>query len=221
MVLRLLRVTAVMVCVAASSALADDYPYSGYFTGYDVKVAPSLLQGKCALQFYHQKTDGTSINYVLDQKTYNTTGQVQYKIANVVSCKYDSSSKIGECSETFYNSLGSETDIFYEILNATSADAFFIINFNSKQELIDYQRFETEHALSGKLGSGRGVFSQRCVGFNADVLQSHITGEYKDAPPGSIREIWDKIIERKDFSMVLDIMQQIGPTAANATLPGQ
>jgi hypothetical protein len=203
------------------NANAADYPYRGYFTFQTGLEKPEFMQAKCAYSFYKQNSDGTGTDYILDEKTYASSGKVQYLIYAENSCVFDPINQTDRCDQTVYTNNGSTKSNSRDVLKRLTDESFVNIFFNTELELKFYLQSQTKEIPSWIYPSAQQIFSKRCEGFDDTTLNGHLTSVQNKSTLDELSNILNRPYRKTDTPEILRIMEEISPEAANATLPGQ
>jgi hypothetical protein len=198
------------------TATADEYPYSGYFQSHPEGTDPGFVQAKCALQFYEQKKDGSSVNYILDQARYKSTGEVRYRISHKFDCSFESKTKLSSCTVTNYDGADTYSYPSFDVLEPRTEHSFTVSYFRDVRHAILYLERQEHIEANQPL---RRTPSTRCIGFTEDRIERFMTSETYSSNPDDPRITIHRKIEPDDISAVLDIMGKIGPKSLTATLP--
>lgn len=210
-----------LVMLTASTAFSDDFPYTGYFTYQSEKPEIALMQAKCAHMFFKQNADGSGVNYILDDEAYAKTGEVRYNIFAANWCHHDAKLRTNNCNQEIYDESGASKSESFDVLQIGTKDSFSNVFFVTELEQKIFVDAKDKTLPSWKFPTASVVYSQRCIGFNDQTLQSHLTKSHSVLNQQDLATIMNRTVNTDRFSQILDIMQKIGKEAMNATLPGQ
>jgi hypothetical protein len=201
--------------------MADDYPYVGYFTYQSEKPKPNLMQAKCARMFYKQNADGSGINYILDERTYEASGEVKYVVFAENWCAYNAAENTNFCKQKIYDDKGTSDSESYDVLRSEDKDSFSNVFFLTSFELRNYVKDTTKAIPSWQFPTATPIYSERCIGFDDQTLLGHLSPVHSELGLEALEKIMNRAVDEQTFPAILDIMQNIGSKAAQATLPGQ
>ena len=210
-----------IIFINASSAFADAFPYSGYFTYQTEKPQTALMQAKCAYMFFRQNADGSGVDYILDEVTYASTGEVKYNVFGANWCEHDSKKSTDKCKQEIYDETGSTKSESFDVLKIDNKDSFSNVFFQTSFEQEMYVDSKDKTLPNWKFPTATVVYSQRCIGFSDETMKSHLTTKHSVLSQDILGERIDQAASPEKFPQILDIMQKIGVAAMNATLPGQ
>ena len=105
------------------TALADDYPYSGFFWLAVEGDETGNLDSRCALSFLEQRKDGTWSVYHLDLEEFSKTKTVVYKLVSEGTCQFTAETKVEACVATMDKSFPEgEGKTVYDVVTSTAKD---------------------------------------------------------------------------------------------------
>ena len=99
--MRLAVGSAMVLLSTASVALADDYPYSGFFATNLDRVSFDRAQLLCTYSFFVQNKDGTYVSYHLDLGGHLKDGSIKYLEYSRGQCVVDAEHPIETCTSSF------------------------------------------------------------------------------------------------------------------------
>lgn len=216
-----LAIAGLFIIFLQKAALADAYPYSGYFSVNNVQADPKFMQAKCALAFFKQDADGVGRDYIIDLNEYKKTGHVQYLQVDQTTCVYHASKQSDSCEAEVYDKSGkSHSTNFDYILPITETGGDFY-SFTGEKELENFISSPTKEIPDFGYISAQKMHLHRCVGFSDETVLKHVPNRLNDMTVEDTINLININPTEKDIPAILEVMQLIGIAAANATLPGQ
>jgi hypothetical protein len=217
----LLTTTLFAMLTTVSTAKAEQYPYSGYFTVRSEDTPATMLQAACALDFFKKELDGTALNYMLDEKLYNKNGTVSYIVSDKTTCAYVSLSGIDSCFAELYHRDGIASRVFFISYERLPGDNVHAVLFRVIDDVYAFLRSSDKVIPSSNYPSAKRYNIHRCEGFTDETITRHLTQKRNALSPAETASYISRPINKDTIPMVLDVMQKIGKRAFNATLPGQ
>lgn len=134
---------ALVVAFWATSAAANDYPYSGNFTYIYGASAPGPDDlARCAFSFFAQDKSGAYVEYVLDMDAFKKTKVLRYLAWNRGACVYDPGFKLETCGQ-----LSVPIEPFFSVIDQIGPDFVRTRLFDTKEHAKAY--YETGNAQGG------------------------------------------------------------------------
>ena len=118
--------------VTKPSAMAADYPFTGYFTiaGNPAEADP-LDATRCALSFFRQEPNGDFVSYHLDRDLLLQSGELRYVVFQRGRCSYQASTKVETCHAAFDTNEADQGGTYYSAIDAIEADYVFTVTFDT------------------------------------------------------------------------------------------
>ena len=91
---------ALCLSVAATTAFAADYPFSGFFTFTPPSETPEKSQLHCGYSFFIQGKDGTYVSYHLDLPRFLADGTVSFVEYGRGICSGGAGAQVEICTAT-------------------------------------------------------------------------------------------------------------------------
>jgi len=79
--------------VLAGGALADPYPFSGYFA----MQSPGSVHANCAFDILRQREDGAFSGYLLDRSHWDTHGEARFLRYKFGKCMFEAATRTDNC----------------------------------------------------------------------------------------------------------------------------
>jgi hypothetical protein len=209
------------ILTSVSTAKAEQYPYSGYFTVRSQDTPATMLQAACAIDFFKKELDGTALNYILDEKLYKKDGTVSYIVSDKTTCTYVSLSGIDSCIAELYHRDGIASRVFFISYERLPGDNVQAVLFTVLDDIYAFLRSSDKVVPSSNYPSAKRYNIHRCEGFTDETITRHLTQKRNTLSPDETISYFSKPIDKEAIPMILDVMQKIGKEAFNATLPGQ
>ena len=196
------------------------FPFHGYFSQQSEISEPGFKQARCAFAFFQQNEDGSVVDYVLDDPLFKKSGVVKYRRVQTGECKFDPLTKTDECAITSPGAPAGLPNTISEYYENISADDVTLIAFPSK---------EAAKIFSGRIQRLIGPnpvrvsknYFHRCEGFDENTLSDKLTNMTTHDPQSLKYFVLGRAVSKTDIPQILRVMEEIGPKALNATLPGQ
>ena len=212
----------IFVISLASEAIAEDYPFSGYFSQEPASQKSGFLQAKCARVFFYQDKDGKATGYILDEKLYKDSGKVQFRVAGKTTCFYQSDLNKESCiTDHFFGQNESEHFVFFGYYPRPEIEPIQVFFFENGFEINRYIASPKVDQNIDNFPNREDVIYHRCEGFDETSLKGHLSDNLNTLSYEISEKYHEPSFPETEISSVLDIMQKIGKTAFNATLPGQ
>ena len=111
--------------------------------------------------------------------------------------------------------------VFYDYIDEVTVHGVSYYSFSDENERVRFAEYQKTGEYSGEFPTAQKMYLHRCEGFSDTILKNHLTDNKNDRTPEATADmIWGSPGDA-DLPQVLDVMQKIGKTAFNATLPGQ
>lgn len=205
------RVTAVALVILGAAlmpraALADDYPYTGYYTTAAEAGRWSPLDIRaCALNFFEQKKDGTFIAYHADLGRFEAKGELRYLIYQRGHCSYDAATKLERCTTDF------DTD--QDKIGSSYADILAKIG----KEYLDTTAFDTveqgEAYVAGTSTEGASAVSYYACPFSTAGIAPMLSKEETTLSGDDLDALTDPKPSMLIRPVVRDLMDRLGLVA--------
>jgi hypothetical protein len=89
------KASLIIACqLVGTAALADPYPFSGYFA----LQTPEQPQANCAFDVLHQSRDGTFSGYLLDRRHWGEAREPRFLRYKFGTCTYDAAQRTDNCT---------------------------------------------------------------------------------------------------------------------------
>lgn len=117
------------------AALADDYPYTGYYTTAAEAGRWSPLDIRaCTLNFFEQKKDGTFTAYHADLERFESKGELRYVVYQRGHCSYDAATKLERCTTDFDTDQDKIGGSYADILGKIGKASIDTISFDTVEQ---------------------------------------------------------------------------------------
>ena len=127
---------AVSLALSTTSALGEEYPYSGVFWMSGSDVVKEELDARCALSFLEQRKDGNWFFYHIDLDEFRKSRTVQYLQFQSGHCKYESETRVESCVTFFSKSWADgEGETAYSVIVDIEESKVETVNFQNQIDL--------------------------------------------------------------------------------------
>jgi hypothetical protein len=167
--------------LAPCAALAEDYPYTGYFTQAAEQGRWSPLDIRaCALSFFDQKKDGTFIAYHADLGRFQSKGELRFVIYQRGHCSYDAATKLERCATDWDTEEDQIGKTYSDIVLTIGPEYLHTTGFNSVEEGEAYAAGTSKEGAEA-LSYFRCPFDQAVIAKLLSKDESTLTGDERDA----------------------------------------
>lgn len=194
-----------MLCLSFAknaTALADAYPYEGYFTiAFDPNTPSRRDVAKCAFNFFRQNTDGSFISYHLDDADFAKTGRIRYVRYNNGQCTFGPAPNLESCLVTFDPNKNDQGVTHYDILQGIEPGVVKVLYLGTSKELTS-----SAAALSAQ---GTPLVYQRCR-FAPDPIGQALSDETSSLSNDERDKLLFPADARLDGEDAVKIARQLG-----------
>ncbi len=170
------RISALAILIAAAApALADDYPFSGYYSAVDESVSAADAQLMCAFSFFRQDKSGDFVNLIIDLPAFKADGTVRFDEEGGGVCKL-SAGRLEDCTVTAALDREEVGNQFYSVLTDFTDSGVKVAGF---EEVRNAQSW----TLLGNPEPDYYSRYERCVGFDDATLKPFLSGKKSTATP--------------------------------------
>jgi hypothetical protein len=172
---------AAFLAFLAGPALADSYPYSGFFVDLLEDDTPEITAARCALSFFEQRPDGSFGHYHIDNKTFRATGEVRFLHYREGTCSFDEGTRIETCHSTL--DLTTRNEQVYDMFTIYGDIGDTDVNYTYVDTLEDAKAFVAGGEVEGEAPDS-GTY-RRCP-IDAAVIRAHIAPDDSTFSEGAI-----------------------------------
>ncbi|CAN5384862.1 hypothetical protein BH10PSE9_BH10PSE9_19760 [soil metagenome] len=191
--------------LAAPSAIAADYPYSGYFTSQETDMPPEEVQLACAFGFFRQDKDGAFIGYLIDRDRYVAEKTLRYEEYGRGKCGLDLTGKVETCTMTASADTDEVGISYYDVMRTKAADWVGIAMFDT----------EAQAKLYAAIGTGTPTAElriSRCIGFTEANLAPYLTDAVTTLTLDERGELLSPVVNGDNRPVMTEIREKINAT---------
>jgi hypothetical protein len=194
-----------VLSLAAPSAIAADYPYSGIFTTQEADMPAEEVQLACTFGFFRQDKAGAFTGYLIDRDRYASDKTLRYQQYGRGKCALDLTGKVETCTMTASADKDEVGVAYYDVMRARATDS------------VDIAMFETEAQakLNATVGTGTPTAElriSRCLGFTDANLAPYLTDEVTTLTLDERGELLSPVVNGDNRPVMTEIREKINAT---------